>query len=474
MKQNQRPAGINRWEGRSAIAGSFIIRFPNNLDMQTVNQATNFGSEDTMESKRQGDIFWKILAVVLLVVLVGMVVYMYQGQAKPKYVYYESGNHKAKSDLAALAPSLNLNHDSVYWVADLAEKALPFVVNIQTSVDVSKQKEDQQSQQDQGGPQDLFQQWRQMMPDSPDFQYRQMPEDHPPVGGEGSGFIIREDGYIVTNAHVVNGADKFTVRLNDNTEKDAKLIGVDNFKDIAVLKIDANNLPVAVLGDSDNTRIGEPVVAIGSPLGFEATVTAGILSTNRRSIKELGRGTDIRSPQTYLQTDAAINQGNSGGPLLNADGEVIGINQAIARRDFNMVPIEGIGFAIPINDVKGTIQQLVKNGKVVYPGIQATIATLDDYLQQNPDLKLKVKDGVFVVSVTVGGPADKAGIDAGDVILSIDGQDVKTGKDLIETIDTHKVGDRVTLLVARQGGDKREEVSVVLGELDTSGVPFSN
>jgi serine protease Do len=426
-----------------------------------------------MENRNRGDVFWKVLAIVLLVVLVGMVAFIYQAQTKPKYIYYETDDHKPKSELAALAPSLQLDHGSIYWVADLAESAMPFVVNIQTSIDMSERQREAENQPD--SPQDFFREWRDLAPeDMQEFDFRQMPQDHPPVGGEGSGFVIREDGYIVTNAHVVNGADKFTVRMDDGEEYDAELIGVDNFKDIAVIKINASNLPVAVLGNSDETRIGEPVVAIGSPLGFEATVTAGILSTNRRSIEDLGRNNDVRSPQTYLQTDAAINQGNSGGPLLNADGEVVGINQAIARRDYNFVPIEGIGFAIPINDVKSAIEQLVTTGKVVYPGIQATIAAVDEYLQRNPDLELEVKEGVFVVSVTVGGPADKAGIDAGDVILSINEDQVTSGKQLIEIIGTHKVGERVTLLVARQGGNKQEEISVVLGELDTSGVSFSN
>ncbi|HES58119.1 MAG TPA: hypothetical protein ENO21_01670, partial [Firmicutes bacterium] len=230
-----------------------------------------------MDSRNRGDLFWKALAVVLLVVLVGMVAYVYLSQSKPKYIYYETDDHKPKSELAALAPSLQVNHGSIYWVADLAEQAMPFVVNIQTSVDLEARQGQRENTQD--SPQDFFREWRDFMPEEmQDFEFRQMPEDHPPIGGEGSGFIIREDGYIVTNAHVVNGADKFTVRMDDGTESEAELIGVDNFKDIAVIKIDGKDLPVAVLGDSDETRIGEPVVAIGSPLGFEATVTAGILS----------------------------------------------------------------------------------------------------------------------------------------------------------------------------------------------------
>jgi S1-C subfamily serine protease len=176
--------------------------------------------------------------------------------------------------------------------------------------------------------------------DPEDMQQWSMPEGMPEPSGVGSGFIVREDGYLVTNAHVIDGADEFTVTFPDGKEMPAKLVGKDEFKDIAVLKVDSKaKLPVAHLGTSEDTRIGEPVIAIGSPIGFSATVTAGIVSANHRSISDLrgfgeaGEGAeDIRKPQHYLQTDAAINRGNSGGPLINSDGQVIGVNQAIARK----------------------------------------------------------------------------------------------------------------------------------------------
>jgi serine protease Do len=315
----------------------------------------------------------------------------------------------------------------------------------------------------------------------------QEPEsDEERVAGEGSGFIISQDGYVVTNSHVVQGADAFLVRMYDGKEYDADLIGTDNFKDIAVLKIKGGgNFSVANLGDSSKTRVGEPVVAIGSPLGLKASVTSGIISTTERSLADIRNGqSDIRMPQKYLQTDAAINRGNSGGPLLNSHGQVIGINQAIARWDnspsvnneFGMVPIEGIGFAIPIDEVKGTIDQIVKSGKVVYPGISAEITSVQNLIEDNKrrgiDLKLGVAKGVYVSSVTVGGPAARAGIEANDVILSINGTDVQTAEGLITEINKYKVGDRVKLRVARGGGDKLEDVGVVLGELDLSNIPI--
>jgi serine protease Do len=433
-----------------------------------------------MEHNGQSDRFWKAFSVVLLVVVVGLAAAMYFQGNKPKYVYYEN-KPGAKSTLAALGTSMNVNHESIYWVADLADKALPFVVNIQTSAKPSDK--DDSNPAPSSAQEEMMRQMEEMLgPGSgQQFQFRQQNprrqrkgEDGNVPLGEGSGFIIREDGYVVTNSHVVDGADNFKVHTNDGKEYPAKLIGTDNFKDIALLKIDSTDkFSPATLGDSASTRIGEPVVAIGSPLGLQASVTAGIISTNQRSLKDLGRANDIRMPQKYLQTDAAINRGNSGGPLLNAQGEVIGINQAIARWDNNpmlteggAVPVEGIGFAIPINDVKNTIQQIMEKGKVIYPGISAQISSVDDFLKSEPNVKLTVKSGVYVSNVSLEGPAARAGVEAGDVILSINGIEVKTAEGLITEIDKYNVGDRVKLRIARQGGEKQEDVSVVLGELD--------
>lgn len=425
-----------------------------------------------MNEKRTGDTFWRVLSVLLLVALMGTVAVVVWLSKRP-IVSYGPDSGPAKSHLATYTPGLGGNGNNLYWIADLAEKSLPFVVNIKTEINQNDKAAGGAGglQQDKRLPQNIPPELRQFLEPwgQPDMQGQQMPENHPPIGGEGSGFVYRADGYIVTNQHVVEGADKFTVRMNGGKEYSAKLIGSDEIKDIAVLKVDAGNLPVAPLGDSDKVRVGEPVIAIGSPLGFEATVTAGIISTNHRSLSDLGQADDPRTPQTYLQTDAAINRGNSGGPLLNAQGEVIGVNRAIARWDsdgFEKIPIEGIGFAIPIDEVKNSIDQIVLHGKVVYPGISAKIASLSDYIKQNPELKLEVNKGVYVVSVTVGGPADRAGIKAGDVILNVNGEPVETGRALINFMQSHKTGDRVTLRLARQGTKKQEDVTVVLGELD--------
>jgi len=425
-----------------------------------------------MEHQSNRDGFWKALSAVLVIVLIGIVAYTVWQAQQPRHIYYERVTSAPQSDLVALADPLAVDHGSIYWVADLAEQALPFVVNVETIIEYDQDEEDKIK--------DLHEEWQENMPDlfrQFEWDGESLPETPERSAGEGSGFIIREDGYIVTNSHVVANADKFMVHMYDGTAYEAELIGVDNFKDIAVLKIQADEeLPVAILGDSSKTRVGEPVVAIGSPLGYQASVTAGIVSTNYRSRDDLGRASDVRRPQAYIQTDAAINRGNSGGPLLNADGEVIGVNQAIVRWEgdavgmgFGMgvpVPVEGIGFAIPIDEIKPTIEQLVQHGKVVYPGISAQIASLEDYLRTEPNLELSVEQGVYVSSVVIDGPADRAGIEAGDVILSINDVDVDTSNDLIQEIQQYKVGERVKLRVARQGGDRQENVSVVLGELD--------
>jgi len=422
-----------------------------------------------MEIKvRKSDLFWKVLSVVLLVVLAGTVgVIVWQNSERQVFI---EGGH-VKSNLAALNPGLAPREGNIYWVADLAEKTMPYVVNVKTEISPKTVNRSNSGSQDE-----MMQQWQQLLPGplQQQFQLPDQMQDHPPVpmGGEGSGFIVNPNGYIVTNAHVVADADKFTITLSDGREFKAKLIGTDQFKDIAVLKIEgAGKLAAAPLGDSDKVRIGEPVIAIGSPLGFQQTVTAGIISTNHRSIEDLGQAADVRRPDMLLQTDAAINRGNSGGPLIDPDGDVIGINQAIARWDtdgFQQIPIEGIGFAIPINAVKGSIESIIQHGKVVYPGISAKVATLTDYLKMNPNLKTEVKKGVYVESVTVGGPAARAGIQAGDVILSVNKQEIETAKALIGLIQHYKVGDRLTIRVARQGGKRQEDVSLVLGELDLS------
>jgi S1-C subfamily serine protease len=431
-----------------------------------------------MERTSRQDGFWKGFSIVLLIVLVAVVGLMYFQSTQPRYVYHDSKSSGATRQLASLTTPFG-NGTDIYWVADLADRALPFVVNITTNLKPSDKKKEAAA--DDGQTQKMLEEMQQMLPFGQQFDFRQMQPPAPREGkvGEGSGFIIREDGYVVTNSHVIASGDSFIVRTNDGKEYEAELVGNDEFKDIGVLKIKGGGkFTAAVLGESTKTRIGEPVIAIGSPLGLKASVTAGIISTTERSLTDIGVSNEPRMPQKYLQTDAAINRGNSGGPLINSHGEVIGINQAIVRWDGNaawteggMVPIEGIGFAIPIDEVKATITQIVEHGKVVYPGISAGIVSVKYFLEENQNVKLKVDKGVYVQAVTVDGPAAKAGIQVNDVIVSINGKPVETAEELITEIGKHKVGDRVRLRVARAGGDNQEDVSVVLGALDFKNRP---
>jgi len=271
-----------------------------------------------------------------------------------------------------------------------------------------------------------------------------------PMRGKGSGFIISEDGYILTNNHVVQGADEIIVTLADNRKFNAKVIGTDPTVDLAVIKIDAKGLPSLPLGDSDKVEVGEWVVAIGNPFGLSHTVTVGVISAKGRTISA-----GDRSFENFLQTDAAINPGNSGGPLLNLNGEVIGINTAI-------IPYaQGIGFAIPINTAKQILKDLIEFGKVKRGWLGIYLQPMTPSLAKG--FGLKEAKGVIVARVVPGSPAEKHGLKRGDVILSVDGKEVNSPAELQMAIRSHKAGEKVTLTVWRQG--KTVDVSVTLGEL---------
>ena len=277
-----------------------------------------------------------------------------------------------------------------------------------------------------------------------------------PQKGLGSGFIFRPDGYIITNEHVVHGAEQIKVTFKDGRQFDAKLVGSDPLTDIAVVKVEATDLPTLSLGDSERTRVGEWVIAIGNPYGLSHTVTVGVLSAKGRPIYS---GDSGREYENFLQTDAAINPGNSGGPLLNIDGEVIGINTAI-------LPFaQGVGFAIPINMAKARLDQLIETGKVIRSWLGVYIQDLTPEIVQQFDLK--DTKGALVADVIPDGPASKAGIIRGDVILKVDGGDVNDTKILQSLIRERKPGEKVTLSVWRNG--QMVEVVVILEELLSEG-----
>jgi serine protease Do len=264
----------------------------------------------------------------------------------------------------------------------------------------------------------------------------------------GSGFIISHDGYVFTNNHVVERADKILVKLSDGKEYEAKIIGKDAKTDIALIKIKPeNSLAVVEIGDSEKLRVGEWVLAIGNPFGLEQTVTAGIVSAKGRVI---GAG----PYDNFIQTDASINPGNSGGPLFNMEGKVIGINTAIVAQG------QGIGFAIPINMAKNILPDLKTKGKVSRGWIGVSIQDITEDIAQN--LKLKDRNGALVAEVFEGDPADRAGLKTGDIIINVDGKNVKDTHELLMTIASFHVGDKLSLNVLRDG--KKYVFQVIVAE----------
>nr|WP_239125067.1 HhoA/HhoB/HtrA family serine endopeptidase [Leptolyngbya sp. CCY15150] len=275
----------------------------------------------------------------------------------------------------------------------------------------------------------------------------QMPQQYRQQG-QGSGFIVDASGIVLTNAHVVSGADSVTVTLKDGRTLQGDVRGVDEPSDLAVVKIDGSDLPVAPLGNSSDVEVGDWAIAVGNPLGLDNTVTLGIVSTLNRSSAQIGIP-DKRLD--FIQTDAAINPGNSGGPLLNQAGEVIGINTAI-RAD-----AEGIGFAIPIDAVKAIKDQLARGETIPHPyiGIQMRSLTADLAKQSNDDpnaaIQLPEVNGVLVMRVMPNSPAAEAGLRRGDVITDIDGQTMTTAEDLQRTVERSNVGQSLRLRVIRNG-----------------------
>ncbi|MBO9997881.1 MAG: trypsin-like peptidase domain-containing protein [Cyanobacteria bacterium SID2] len=283
--------------------------------------------------------------------------------------------------------------------------------------------------------------------------------------GQGSGFIIDGNGTVLTNAHVVNQADRVTVKLKDGREFEGQVMGVDALTDLAVVKIEAGNtsLPIAPLGDSDRVQVGDWAIAVGNPLGLDNTVTLGIVSTLNRSSAQVGIP-DKRLD--FIQTDAAINPGNSGGPLLNERGEVIGVNTAI-RADAN-----GIGFAIPINTVKEVKDQLARGENIAHPFIGIQMITLTPEIarenNRNPNAAFLVpeREGVLVMRVLAQSPAEAAGLRRSDVIIRIDGQSVTSADQLQRLVENSKIGQVLRLEVVR--GDRTLQLRVRTGELQMS------
>ncbi|PID72121.1 MAG: serine protease [Desulfobulbus propionicus] len=287
----------------------------------------------------------------------------------------------------------------------------------------------------------------------PQFRHPQKPERPRQYRqqGAGSGFIFDAKGYILTNNHVVEDADKITVRLDDEREFNAEVVGTDPQSDVAIIKIDGKNLPTLPLGNSEELEVGEWVIAIGSPFQLNQTVTVGVVSAKGRN--RMG----ITDYENFIQTDAAINPGNSGGPLLNIHGEAIGINTAIFSRSGGYM---GIGFAIPINMAKSIKQQLLDNGKVVRGWLGVMIQDINEDLAKSFDLDHN--SGVLIAEVTDDSPAQKAGLEQGDVLIALDGTPLSDVTDLRNKIAMTPPGSKVKMQVVRNG--KTQTIKVKIGQ----------
>lgn len=294
----------------------------------------------------------------------------------------------------------------------------------------------------------------QLDPDDPLYQFfrrfgGQVPQGKTPVQGMGSGFIVSADGTILTNAHVVEDADEVTVKLNDKREFKAKVLGADKASDVAVLKIDAKDLPFVRVGTSAPTKVGEWVLAIGSPFGFESSASAGIVSAKSRSLPD-------GSYVPFIQTDVAVNPGNSGGPLFNMNGEVIGINSQIYSRSGGY---QGLSFAIPIEVAMNVERQIVTTGKVQRGKLGISIQEVNQALADT--FGLAKPAGGLVSSVEKGGPAARAGIEPGDVIIGIDGKAVNSAGDLPAAVALKKPGESTRLQIWRKG--KAQDIEIKVG-----------
>jgi serine protease Do len=332
---------------------------------------------------------------------------------------------------------------------DLVEKQGPAVVNIGTTQVIHAERGGSQMPFDENDP--SFEFFRRFFPHQPgmpgmpgtpgvphDFENKSL----------GSGFIISSDGYILTNAHVIDSADEVVVNLTDKREFKAKVIGADKRSDVALIKIEASGLPTVKIGDSSRLKVGEWVVAIGSPFGFENSVTAGIVSAKGRSLPQ-------ENYVPFIQTDAAVNPGNSGGPLFNMKGEVIGINSQIYSRSGGFM---GLSFAIPI-DLAMDVQAQIKHGGKVHRGRLGVV--IRDVTKDLADsFGLSKAEGAFVDSVEKGQPADKAGIEAGDVITKFDGKAIGQSSDLPRVVGATRPGNQVQVQVWRKGATKDFTVAI--------------
>jgi serine protease Do len=380
--------------------------------------------EGKMKNKNQKTFFMFLMAFLVAFFIVSLVEVL-------RSSFIQSGAPEIQMASAVSSDSFK----TPFSFSDLTDKVKPAVVNISTS----------KTYKGRGGLGMPFGR----SPFGDDFFDRffgDMPQREFKQRSLGSGFIISSDGYIFTNNHVVEKADKILVKVTDGKEYEAKIIGTDAKTDIALIKIKPNNsLPVADIGDSDKVRVGEWVIAIGNPFGLEQTVTAGIVSAK-------GRVIDAGPYDNFIQTDASINPGNSGGPLFSMDGKVIGINTAIVAQG------QGIGFAIPINMAKNILADLKTKGKVTRGWLGVSVQDITEDIAKN--LNHKAKGGALISDVFKGDPADKAGMKVGDIVIEISNKSINDSHDLLLAIAAFHVGETVSIKALRDGKEMMFNVLV--------------
>jgi serine protease Do len=369
-----------------------------------------------------------------------------------KTYYYSQDTGKVPSNYVKFFEGANKNGSGPADFVDAASAAIPATVHIKTKTvrTVSNNLPKHNPFSDLFGidPDDFFGNGNGM---------RSLPEM-----ASGSGVIISNDGYIITNNHVVDGADEVTVTLSNHKSFKAKVIGADPSSDLAVVKIDAQNLPFLLYGNSDEVKVGQWVLAVGYPLTLETTVTAGIVSAKGRTL-DINRRQSQTPIESFIQTDAAVNPGNSGGPLINTDGQLIGINSAIASPTGSYA---GYSFTIPVNIVKKIVNDIMKFGTPQrgYLGISYPRDDLSD--EQKKESNIKDGDGVYVMSVSPDGPAAHAGIKQGDIIVKLDGEEVTTGAEMVAKIATYSPGDKLKVTYKRDG--KEYSIGVTLSNNSSS------
>lgn len=374
-----------------------------------------------------------IIGVVIgIIFTVNLNIHSTAGAQSNGHIYTEGDIQKVQNTNLSIT---DFNPNLVF--TDIVEKVRPAIVSVYTLKTVK------------AAPNPFFDFFgRRGMPQDENHEFKQQ--------GSGSGIIISKDGYILTNNHVVEDMDEIQIKLTDNREFPAELIGRDPKTDIALLKVDTDDLPISILGNSDNIHIGEWVLAFGSPLGLTSTVTAGIVSAIGRNVSILGGGDAI---ENFIQTDAAINPGNSGGALVNINGEVIGVNSAIATRTNYYM---GYGFAVPINIAKSVIDDLMRFGEVRRGYLGVYIESVDPVVAKG--VGLDKPRGVLVTNVIKGRAADKAGIKEGDVILEVNSVEVNQPNELQAKVGTYNPGQDVKIVIWRDG--KKKTIGAVLQSAD--------